>query len=74
MFQAGMVLLLLGGFCIYKSPWILRHMNRNDTQGVIMVKMIGMLLAFLAFWLILSGEIPQSMKFIRIFHRWRGVL
>ena len=67
MFLVGAVFLLFGGVCIYGSGWIVRRIGKGDQHTVLRIKMIGMLLALLAFGLILFGEFPRTLDFIRIF-------
>ncbi|AOT68850.1 hypothetical protein [Geosporobacter ferrireducens] len=74
MFFVGIVFLFFGGFFVYGSRWIVRIIGKNDQHTVVIIKTIGMIMTLLAFWLILSGEFPRTLEFIRIFSRQKGVL
>ncbi|MEW9122608.1 MAG: hypothetical protein AB2421_07830 [Thermotaleaceae bacterium] len=67
MFFTGILLLLSGAVLIYGSPLIAVRIQKPDPSASLRLKMIGMLLALIGAWMIFSGEIPESIRFIKKF-------
>ena len=70
MFIYGIILLIIGGILGYGTKWLVDKFGFNMSESVtllLILKLAGFVLAAVGFLMVINGEFPEKLKFIKIF-------
>ncbi|WZL74443.1 hypothetical protein QBE52_06805 [Clostridiaceae bacterium 35-E11] len=67
MFVIGCIVLMIGAMLVYKTQYILKFLGKKSVHHPMVVKLMGLGIAVVGFLMILYGEFPKSLGFMRIF-------
>ncbi len=66
-FIIGIVFLIIGAVLGYGAKWILRWFGKDKTiKFLLILKLLGFVLTIAGFLMVMYGEFPQRLQFIRI--------
>ena len=66
MFIVGIILLLVGATMVYASKQIVAIIGKGFSKQLI-IKTMGLIFAVIGIGLILHGDFPENLNFIKIF-------
>ncbi|QEK12553.1 hypothetical protein FQB35_09570 [Crassaminicella thermophila] len=69
MFYVGVILLIFGSIFVYGTKYLMKIFKWNPIN----IKFIGLFIAVIGIFMIINGEFPKSLEFIRYF-KGKGVL
>lgn len=67
MFLMGCMFLIVGGMWVYKTRYMIKLFINKPIHRPVMVKLMGLGIAVIGILMIIYGDFPKSLGFMRIF-------
>ncbi|SNS06171.1 hypothetical protein SAMN05446037_1003206 [Anaerovirgula multivorans] len=66
MFEAGIVLVIIGAVIVYGTAPISKALKITTTKGILILKASGLIIAILGAALLFFNDRPEKLQFLRI--------